>query len=237
LINFHFDTRSTPAGFAIITTVAKSRREKCCRLKVVIKHYEKSSVFSGNKIANISEVNMYCPKCSQQQISDDIRFCSRCGFQLNIVKALLADNGKGLTQTSATGAVSVNSQRKKDMKIGAVLMSLLALRVAWVADDLSLEREFILLIVNCLILCALINVIPLIRDFFRRKAIQDSSASPKILSSLIAGLRGNSQNSALPPAYNRPTTDYFATGINTAEIVAPPSVTEETTNLLINKQN
>ena len=113
---------------------------------------------------------MFCPKCSQQQISDNIRFCSRCGFQLNIVKALLADNEKGLTQNSAARA-SAGSLRKKDMKIGAVLMSLFALRVAWVTEDLSLEREFIALILNCLILCALINVIPMIRDFFRRKRL------------------------------------------------------------------
>ena len=34
---------------------------------------------------------MFCPKCSQEQISDETRFCSRGGFQLNVVKALLAE--------------------------------------------------------------------------------------------------------------------------------------------------
>jgi hypothetical protein len=37
---------------------------------------------------------MYCPKCSQLQVSDDVRFCSRCGFQLKIVSELLATNGE-----------------------------------------------------------------------------------------------------------------------------------------------
>jgi len=36
---------------------------------------------------------MYCPKCSQQQISDNIRYCSRCGFPLNVVVDLLAYDG------------------------------------------------------------------------------------------------------------------------------------------------
>ncbi len=179
---------------------------------------------------------MFCPKCCQQQISDNIRFCSRCGFQLNIVKALLADNGKELPQNSAARA-SAGSLRKKDMKIGAVLMSLFALRVAWVTEDLSLEREFIALILNCLILCALINVIPMIRDFFRRSATQESPLSSKILASLTARFNDRDQKSVLPPAYSRPATDYFATGINSAEVFPPPSVTEKTTNLLSSNQN
>jgi hypothetical protein len=202
-----------------------------------MKHRKMASAFSGNKISNISEVNMYCPKCSQQQVSDDFRFCSRCGFQLSVVKALLGDNETSLTQNSAAEA-SAGSPRKKDMMIGAALMFLFALRVAWVADDLSLEREFILLIVNCIILCALINVIPMIHDFFRRRsAAHESPASSKIFASLTARFYDDGQNSALPPARSRPATDYFPTGINTAEIVAPPSVTEGTTNLLSSNAN
>ena len=32
---------------------------------------------------------MFCPKCSQQQAADEVRFCSRCGFPLGGVKELL----------------------------------------------------------------------------------------------------------------------------------------------------
>jgi uncharacterized membrane protein YvbJ len=39
---------------------------------------------------------MYCPKCSQQQISDEMRFCSRCGFPLGAVKELIANDGAEL---------------------------------------------------------------------------------------------------------------------------------------------
>jgi len=44
---------------------------------------------------------MYCPKCSQQQVSDDIRFCPRCGFQLDAVKGLFAENQHGLATAEA----------------------------------------------------------------------------------------------------------------------------------------
>lgn len=179
---------------------------------------------------------MFCPKCSQQQISDNIRFCSRCGFQLNVVKALLVDNETSLTQSSVAGAPD-NSLRKKDMTIGALLMFFFALHSAWTTEDLSLEGKFTGLIIKCLILCVLIKIIPMIRDFFRRNATQESPSSPKMLSSLTAIFKDNGQNSALSHARSRPAADYITGGIKTAEIVAPPSVTEGTTNLLCSNQN
>src|SRR6187402_1646964 len=36
---------------------------------------------------------MHCPRCGQQQISDQTKFCSRCGFQLGIVSELLENGG------------------------------------------------------------------------------------------------------------------------------------------------
>lgn len=36
---------------------------------------------------------MHCPRCGQQQISDQTKFCSRCGFQLGLVSELLMNGG------------------------------------------------------------------------------------------------------------------------------------------------
>ena len=36
---------------------------------------------------------MHCPRCGQQQISDQTKFCSRCGFQLGLVSELLQNGG------------------------------------------------------------------------------------------------------------------------------------------------
>jgi hypothetical protein len=36
---------------------------------------------------------MFCPNCSQQEISSEMRFCSRCGFQLDFVRELIAGGG------------------------------------------------------------------------------------------------------------------------------------------------
>src|SRR5215216_3242446 len=36
---------------------------------------------------------MHCPKCGQKQISDETRFCSRCGFLLTGVAEVVANGG------------------------------------------------------------------------------------------------------------------------------------------------
>lgn len=36
---------------------------------------------------------MYCPRCSQQQISEETKFCSRCGLPLGIIAEALAHDG------------------------------------------------------------------------------------------------------------------------------------------------
>jgi hypothetical protein len=36
---------------------------------------------------------MHCPRCGQQQVSEDTRFCSRCGFPLALVSEILLNGG------------------------------------------------------------------------------------------------------------------------------------------------
>jgi|SoiMethySBSTD1v2_1073268.scaffolds.fasta_scaffold573630_2 hypothetical protein len=36
---------------------------------------------------------MYCPRCGQQQVSDETKFCNRCGFQMGLIPHLLAHGG------------------------------------------------------------------------------------------------------------------------------------------------
>ena len=36
---------------------------------------------------------MHCPRCGQQQISNETKFCSRCGFQMGLIPELIANNG------------------------------------------------------------------------------------------------------------------------------------------------
>ena len=53
---------------------------------------------------------MFCPRCGQQQMSGDLRFCSRCGLPLGIVSEVLA-NGGTLPQLLELGKSSFFSRR------------------------------------------------------------------------------------------------------------------------------
>ena len=61
---------------------------------------------------------MYCPQCGQQ-ISDGLRFCSRCGFALDGVAKLIAADGD-LPELNEN--VSSRSPRRKGIEQGAILM-------------------------------------------------------------------------------------------------------------------
>ncbi len=66
---------------------------------------------------------MFCPKCGQQQVSEETKFCSRCGFLLTAVWNLVSNNGLS-NQTFATPESGAISPRKEGLKRGGKLMML-----------------------------------------------------------------------------------------------------------------
>jgi hypothetical protein len=72
---------------------------------------------------------MFCPKCGQQ-VPDQVRFCTRCGFRLTTVRQLLGSDEE------ADGANSPEHPlrpRRKDLRLGAAAMYLGALLALFVA--------------------------------------------------------------------------------------------------------
>jgi hypothetical protein len=66
---------------------------------------------------------MHCPVCGQKQVSEQIRFCSRCGFLLSGVAEVVANNGLvRAPQTGFTGAA--NSRKRRGIKQGVSLVLL-----------------------------------------------------------------------------------------------------------------
>ncbi|MEJ7625077.1 MAG: hypothetical protein WKF34_13875 [Pyrinomonadaceae bacterium] len=169
---------------------------------------------------------MYCPKCSQQQASEEIRFCSRCGFQLGVVKALLVNE----TLTSDTAeSVAKNSISKRDMTLGAVLMFFVALIVAALSTGMPPfhSARITALIVLGLVLAFLINLKPLFGYFLKGDSPIRKLSPPAEQNNLASGDRFPT---ALGQGY---PADAFQAPVHvTADMVRPASVVEETTNLL-----
>ena len=117
-------------------------------------------------------------------------------------------------------------------------MFVVALMVAAASIDLppSHSGRIIILIVGWLMLTLLINIGPLWRYFFGGDGSSDSGGTPSkktILSRFKRAAPTYAQS--LPPAYSVPVTNVGVRPVNTSEVVRPPSVTEQTTNLLNNK--
>lgn len=174
---------------------------------------------------------MFCPNCSQQQVSDETRFCSRCGFQLNVVKALLST--ESFSQNTEIQKVS-RSPNKRDMTIGAALMFVFAFIVAAITIDVprSSSAPIVLLIIAGFILVLLINIKPIIQYFLR----PDSPANDAPVLKASPNLFSKSNSNPLPAAQSVPAQDLVMPKFDTAEIAQPLSVTEPTTNLLSKKE-
>jgi zinc-ribbon domain len=65
---------------------------------------------------------MYCPRCGHQPISDELRFCSYCGFKLGVVKASLSEGEDVPLPASSDVRTLLRQPRQRDINIGAILM-------------------------------------------------------------------------------------------------------------------
>ena len=176
---------------------------------------------------------MYCPHCGQLQINDVVRFCSRCGFPLEGVMQLLASGG---TLPSYPAGPRPASPRKKGVRQGAAMLLLGALIVPLLGILASFAPGRLGTLFE--LFTAMAAVILFAGGFLRMLyagLFEDGAPKvprlvmPYIAPSMPAQL-GVDHSAALPPspasfkgAWQRP---------NTAELVRPPSVTENTTRLL-----
>jgi hypothetical protein len=181
---------------------------------------------------------MYCPQCGQQQAVSEMRFCSRCGFPLGGVSELLAQGGV----LRAGGGEELRAQslspRRRGVKQGVVMMLFGTVIVPVLGILNSYQNQTTLLEVFVAISAVIFFAGGLMRILY---ALLFESAAPgaaqgvdaaQISSVKPAELNAPPRVSALPPAQSIPVPTYTPRRMNTAELVRPPSVTENTTRLL-----
>jgi hypothetical protein len=178
---------------------------------------------------------MYCPRCSQQQVSDDVRFCSRCGFQLGIVKALLAESSDALAVTEEPKAqAKVFSRRKQDLLLGATFMygaAAVVVQLSWVQPKgLIIFPLGLLWVAFSLFVLFFDPLMSVARKLFSE---DEQFSKTKLPDAFMT--RVHSPRSSLPPTQSVAATALGSQRANTAEIVPPLSITEHTTDLLNRK--
>ena len=162
---------------------------------------------------------MYCPKCSQQQSSEEMRFCSRCGFPLSGVGLLLRNEG-----ILPVSEPERHPGRRRQMIKESVLFTLGAWAVM-LAGMVFWESGGMLEIVGkgASVIFFFLGLIGLLRFVFTFLFVKGDIKLP-----------AGTLRASLPSPQDMPLSDY-PVRTNTREMVPRSSVTENTTRLLDEK--
>lgn len=168
---------------------------------------------------------MYCPKCGQEQVSDEMKFCPRCGMQLGALPTLLAQNGGSTASTpTGTSGLKMALMKKRQMRRAAQLMFASGVLVPIaIGFGIIIESPIPMLLPVTVFMAGLALMLYFFIFGEDAKHAQQSPSPAQF---------GATQQGALPPSQATPASDFKRASPRTAEIVQPPSVTEHTTRLL-----
>jgi len=172
---------------------------------------------------------MYCPKCGHQAALNSVRFCPGCGFRMDGVAELLANNG-----VFAANEEKAPKPRRSMVKRGALLGATLMftsffLTLAILPHAGKKGPVLVVFFFYWVAIMALIGASGymkrMITNIFNIFAEEEPSPSKK-----IASPRGPS----LPASFSAPVADPGRQFIDTAKMAQPSSITEQTTSRLNN---
>ena len=179
---------------------------------------------------------MYCPRCGQEQVSGDLRFCSSCGMPMGLVAELIA-NGGSLPQLLELGKKSKIFTRKNGMVFSLMWFIFFVPFMAAIWGGVFGVEEIAVLSAVFGVFSSLL--IFLFSAFFLSGAPKNLPQQSFNQNTIPANLSGqNVQQNALPPQQTQPAQDYMSPAAgtwkapDTGELARPGSVTEGTTKLL-----
>ncbi|HZT58273.1 MAG TPA: zinc ribbon domain-containing protein [Pyrinomonadaceae bacterium] len=180
---------------------------------------------------------MFCPQCGQRQASDESRFCSSCGFALNVVTELLANGGQLPWRPAAQGGGEL-SPRQKGIRQGAMLMLSTILIVPLLAilgvAMLGLPGEFVAIAAIGLPVGGFLRMLYAFLLESNAASGVGSSQAAYTPPPVIPDYLGTPASApTLPPQRSAPIPAPRSQRFDTGEIAAPrASVTDHTTRLL-----
>jgi hypothetical protein len=177
---------------------------------------------------------MHCPRCGQQQISEEIKFCSRCGFPLGLVSEIVSHGGF-LPQLADLPKNKKWLTRKNALKFSLLwflFFVFIMTPIGGIADGDAAGFFAVVGTMGALFMTILsFMFLPKIPKGFQSENILQGAQQPSQFTS-------RTQNQyALPPQQQQPAQSYMPPPANswkapdTGDLV-PGSVTEGTTKLL-----
>jgi hypothetical protein len=174
---------------------------------------------------------MHCPSCGQQQVSQETKFCSRCGMPLGTVAEVLAHGGY-LPQLAELGKKKTFFSRRNGLAFTLIWFLFFLFIMAPFWGIMNVEE----LAALSAILAIFGGLIMLISTFlFLKKDAPVMHVDPTFLGpSSQRNMHGQPDFSALPPHQSIPASAYgpprAGSWRDTNDL--QPSVTEGTTKLL-----
>ena len=166
---------------------------------------------------------MHCPKCGHQAISTNVRFCPGCGFRMDGVAELVANNGVFSVEEEKPPKPR-RSMVKRGAFLGATLMFIITLLLIPTPLPRRTDEAMIVCSFFWAALMAIIGISGYVKRLFT-KIFSEEEPSP---SKKIASPRGP----ALQAAYSAPVVDSGQQFVDTAKMGQLTSITEQTTSRL-----
>lgn len=165
---------------------------------------------------------MFCPKCSQQQSAEEVRFCPRCGFALGGVRELLAGGGIPSMLAGQQQPTAAVSGRQRGIRLGARLLLMSVVLFPLIFGVCLIFGSPIPFVVPGTLFLGGLAWMVYARLF-------GESFLPTLEQAVGARMgRPAAADYALPPAARALGPQQA----HTAEMMHPPAVTDHTTNLL-----
>jgi hypothetical protein len=183
---------------------------------------------------------MHCPSCGQQQVSAEIKFCSRCGFPMGLISEVLAHGGF-LPQLAELNKKKTIFNKKNGVVFSIfwmiVFMMLLPAIIGIFNGPGEAQGLFAVLGIfgGMMIMIASLTMLPSSKQY---PLIPAHTLHPQ--HPMAPGLHGAGQHQALPPQQSIPASAYApprAGSWRDTKDLEPTSVTESTTKLLEKEDN
>ncbi len=179
---------------------------------------------------------MHCPKCGQQQITEETRFCSRCGFLLTGISQVVANEGQ--LPASVQGKPEKLSARRRGVRKGLFffLLSFLILPIIMMITLAANAKPYILFVAATVFIAG--GLLRIAYAMMFESADESPAGFPAAPGHQLPHMMSPGEPNALPEASTIPAAAYSAppeTGMwrNTNDLQKTPhSVTDSTTKLL-----
>lgn len=174
---------------------------------------------------------MYCPNCGQQQISEEMKFCSRCGLALSGLAEWLA-GGRVVPAKRPEDSEALSPRRKGIRRAAKLMFFSGVLFPVFAVFSIAVEEGGPMVIPFTVFFIALVMMLYARLFSDNTVPITNQAALPNQAPQTSA--LGSPARGSLPAAGDMPAPA-IGRQVRTNELAQPPSVTENTTRLLDNE--